>query len=62
MTMKRVSEEVKMKELKQQGISILNVEIVNTVIGKPYLIDLFYAKNISIHQQDKVHKDSSKLQ
>lgn len=35
MTMKRVSEEVKMKELKQQGISILNVEIVNTVIGKP---------------------------
>lgn len=46
MTMKRVSEEVKMKELKQQGISILNAEIVNTVIGKPYLIDLFYAMRL----------------
>lgn len=40
MTMERVSEEVKIK-VRHQGISILNVEIIKTSIGKPYLIDLF---------------------
>lgn len=60
--MKGVSEEVKMKELRHQDISILNVEIIKTSIGKPYLIDLFYAMRLKyIHQQDKVHRDSCKL-